>query len=138
MDKFSKQFEGWAATYRAMKKQVDDFDRLADRIDRRLNEVAEVQRLSEERFRHEWEEFLQEDQKRWRQFTLTSEEARREQQRSQDDLQAAINRLGEQVQAHLEHLKSLRASQQDALRGLTATIQSLREQSESSSLPPLG
>ncbi len=137
MDQYAQQFETWGATYRVMKKQVDDFDRLADRMDRRLNEVAEVQRLSEERFRKDWEEFLQDDQKRWRQFTLTAEEARREHQRSMDDLQSTMRQLMQQVQALTDHLKNLRASQQDALRGLTAMIQSLREQSEDSSLPPL-
>jgi len=137
MDSFGKQVASWADTHRSMKKQVDDFDRLADRVDRRLNEVAEVQRLSEERFRQEWEEWLQDDQKRWRQFTLTNEEARRETQRDMENVAAQMAKVNEQMQTITEHMKRLRANQQDAMRNLSTLAQTLKEQMEDGSLPPL-
>jgi len=37
--------------------------------------VAEMQRLSEERFRQAWNDWNADDQKRWKQFTLTNDEA---------------------------------------------------------------
>jgi hypothetical protein len=140
MEAFAKQVSGWSDTHRVMKKQVEDFERLADRVDRRLNEVSEVQRLSEERFRHEWEEWLQDDQKRWRQFTLTNEEARRESTRSSEDLQAQMAKVGEQVAIFTDHIKRLRNNQADMVRQFSTMTQTLREAVEdglTTNLPPL-
>lgn len=84
MDKFGEQdsamqrnlerFEQWAETHRAMKRVIDDFERISDRLERRINEVAEMQRLSEERFRQEWNDWRGEDQKRFKQFTIANDE----------------------------------------------------------------
>ncbi|HVU10887.1 MAG TPA: hypothetical protein VHD90_06395, partial [Phototrophicaceae bacterium] len=84
MDRFGEQdsqmqrnierFETWAEAYREMKKIIDDFERIGDRLERRINEVAEMQRLSEERFRQEWNDWRSDDQKRWKQFTLSNDE----------------------------------------------------------------
>ena len=43
-------------------------------LERRINEVAEMQRLSEQRFREEWNQWRDDDQKRWKQLTLSSDE----------------------------------------------------------------
>ena len=74
MQRNIERFETWAEAYRDMKKVVDDFDRISDRLERRINEVAEMQRLSEERFRQEWNDWAGEDQKRWKQFTISNDE----------------------------------------------------------------
>ncbi|NDJ86164.1 MAG: hypothetical protein GYB66_09790, partial [Chloroflexi bacterium] len=70
-----ERLESWAETYREMKKIVGDFERIGERLERRINEVAEMQRLSEERFREEWNDWIKDDQRRWKQFTLTNDEA---------------------------------------------------------------
>jgi exonuclease VII small subunit len=75
MRRYIERFESWAETHRQMKKVVDDFERIGERLGRRINEVAEMQRLSEERFRQEWNDWIADDQKRWKQFTLTNDEA---------------------------------------------------------------
>jgi chromosome segregation ATPase len=75
MRRYVERFESWAETHRQMKKIVDDFERIGERLGRRINEVAEMQRLSEERFRQEWNDWIADDQKRWKQFTLTNDEA---------------------------------------------------------------
>lgn len=69
-----ERFETWASAYRDMKRIIDDFDRIGDRLERRINEVAEMQRLSEERFRQEWNDWRDDDQKRWKQLRLSSDE----------------------------------------------------------------
>ncbi len=74
MQKNIERFESWAEAYREMKKIIDDFERIGDRLERRINEVAEMQRLSEERFRQEWNDWRSDDQKRWKQFTLSNDE----------------------------------------------------------------
>ncbi|MBK8026116.1 MAG: hypothetical protein IPK19_33205 [Chloroflexi bacterium] len=74
MQQNAERFETWAEAYREMKKIIDDFERIGDRLERRINEVAEMQRLSEERFRQEWNDWRGDDQKRWKQFTLSNDE----------------------------------------------------------------
>jgi chromosome segregation ATPase len=74
MQRNIERFETWAEAYRGMKKIIDDFDRIGDRLERRINEVAEMQRLSEERFRQEWNDWTSDDQKRWKQLTISNDE----------------------------------------------------------------
>jgi hypothetical protein len=127
MTAYAKQFEGWADTHRTMRKYVEDFDRLADRVDRRVNEVAEIQRLSEDRFRQEWEEFLQEDQKRWRQFTLSNEEAWRENEKITGDIQGLLANLNEQQERMSTNLKMMMTSQQETIQLVTDHFRTVRE-----------
>jgi archaellum component FlaC len=127
---YGKQVEGWADTHRTMKKYIDDFERQTDRVERRLNEVTELQRLSEDRFRQEWEEFLQEDQKRWRQFTLNNEEAWRINEKQTDDMLAQLARLGERGERLVQHVQTLTKAQQETLRSLSGALQTIREQSD--------
>jgi chromosome segregation ATPase len=70
-----ERFETWAAAHRDMQRIISDFDRIGDRLERRINEVAEMQRLSEDRFRQEWNDWRDDDQKRWKQLTLSHDEA---------------------------------------------------------------
>jgi chromosome segregation ATPase len=127
---YGKQVEGWADTNRTMKKYIDDFNRQTDRVERRLNEVTELQRLSEDRFRQEWEEFLQEDQKRWRQFTLNNEEAWRVSEKQTDDMLAQLARLSERGERIVQHIQILTKVQQETLRSITGAVQTIREQAD--------
>ena len=127
---FTKQVEVWADTHREMKKQISDFERLADRIDRRLNEVSEMQRLSEERFRQEWEEYLTDDQKRWRQFTITNEEAWRTNERTIDEIKSLLTQLGERSERQVEHLKLTVKVQTDVMAALMNQLRTLSETAE--------
>jgi chromosome segregation ATPase len=74
MQRNLERFETWSEAYRSMKKIIDDFERIGDRLERRINEVAEMQRFSEERFRQEWNDWTSDDQKRWKQFTISNDE----------------------------------------------------------------
>jgi chromosome segregation ATPase len=114
-----ERMETWAETYRAMKKILEDFERMSERLDRRINEVAEMQRLSEERFRQEWSSWSADDQKRWKQFTLTNDE----QWRSHDrEFQQFVARFNEAVQAfapiqeNIDRLWKLQRAQAEMMR----------------------
>ncbi|MBI5929171.1 MAG: hypothetical protein HY862_07680 [Chloroflexi bacterium] len=85
-----ERFESWAETYRQMKKIVEDFERIGERLERRINEVSEMQRLSEERFREEWNDWVKDDQRRWKQFTLTNDEAWRKHEKDMVDHRKTI------------------------------------------------
>lgn len=85
-----ERLESWAETYRQMKKIVSDFERIQERLERRINEVSEMQRLSEERFREEWNDWIKDDQRRWKQFTLTNDEAWRGHQQEMTEFRKLI------------------------------------------------
>jgi chromosome segregation ATPase len=78
MQRNMERFETWAEVHREMKRIIDDFERIGERVERRTNEVAEMQRLSEERFRQEWNDWRSDDQKRWKGFTLSNDEVWRQ------------------------------------------------------------
>jgi chromosome segregation ATPase len=102
-----ERFETWAEAYRQMKKIVEDFERIGERLERRINEVAEMQRLSEERFRQEWNSWNIDDQKRWKQFTLTNDEAWRVHDKEFEQVRARMNELSAQFNPIQESLDRL-------------------------------
>ncbi|GAB4489843.1 MAG: hypothetical protein Fur0016_07190 [Anaerolineales bacterium] len=61
-------------TQRSVKRSQEAFDEMNTRLERRINEITEMQRLSEDRFRQEWVTFKADDQKRWTNYTLTQDE----------------------------------------------------------------
>lgn len=65
-------------TLRNAKKAQDTYMDLNNKLERRINEVTEMQRLAEERLRQEWISFKADDQKRWTGYSLSSEEAFRD------------------------------------------------------------
>jgi chromosome segregation ATPase len=77
-------------THRAVKKSQVDFEEINQRLDRRINEITEMNRLAEERFRQDWISFKADDQKRWTNYSLNRDEESREATR---DVAKIIERL---------------------------------------------
>ncbi|MDP3450691.1 MAG: hypothetical protein Q8R87_08930, partial [Anaerolineaceae bacterium] len=78
---FNSQLSLLEETHRSVKNSQQEFEEINDRFNRRINEITEMNRLSEERFRQEWVAFKADDQKRWTNYTLTREEEQREDER---------------------------------------------------------
>lgn len=97
MERNMERFETWSEAYRSMKAIIDDFQRIGERLDRRINEVAEMQRLSEERFRQEWNNWRSDDQKRWKQFTLSNDEVWRSHDKDFERFVKRLEDLSEQL-----------------------------------------
>ncbi|MBN2549131.1 MAG: hypothetical protein JXB15_08240 [Anaerolineales bacterium] len=85
-------------THRLVKRSQQQVDELNQKIERRINEITEIQRLSEERFRQEWVTFKADDQKRWTNYTLTMEEQRGESQRFYERLSEKVTELEDTMQ----------------------------------------
>lgn len=91
----------------AVKRAQRSFDELVEKINRRVNELSEIQRLGEQRFRQEWSTFQADSQKRWANFTLTHEEQLREESRQREKLVDQSTSLEDnlrEVQDNLQHL----------------------------------
>jgi chromosome segregation ATPase len=76
------QIQSMDAIQRSVKRSQEAFDEITQRFERRLNEITEMQRLVEDRFRQEWVAYKADDQKRWTNYTLSMEEQQREFNRS--------------------------------------------------------
>ena len=89
------------ATHRAVKRSQEGLEALTERVERRVNEISEMQRLSEERFRNEWTTFKSDDQKRWANYTLNQDNVR-------NDAGRQIEKLIERVVKLEDHLQETR------------------------------
>ncbi|HMZ06174.1 MAG TPA: hypothetical protein PLR93_08740 [Anaerolineales bacterium] len=99
---FIKEAEGLDAQIQKMdealrgaKKAQDTYVDLNTRLERRINEVTEMQRLAEERLRQEWISFKADDQKRWTGYSLSSEEAFRDIRKEVSKYETSITALNE-------------------------------------------
>lgn len=72
--------------HRSLKQMRMDLSELMERLERRITEVSEMQRLSENRMKHEWSSFQAEDIKRWNTYKLTGDEQWREHGRVHEQL----------------------------------------------------
>jgi len=63
---------------RGAKRAQDTYLELNTKLERRINEVTEMQRLAEDRLRQEWVSFKVDDQKRWTGYSLSNEESFRD------------------------------------------------------------
>jgi len=80
---------------RSAKKAQDTYLDLNTRLERRIAEVTEMQRLAEERLRQEWISFKADDQKRWTGYNLSSEESFREIRKDVGKYENSITALNE-------------------------------------------
>lgn len=75
---------------RGAKRAQDTYLELNTKLERRISEITEMQRLAEERLRQEWISFKVDDQKRWTGYSLSNEESFREVRK---ELQKASERI---------------------------------------------
>lgn len=92
------QLQALETTQRSVKRSQETLDDITQRFDRRLNEITEMQRLVEERFRQEWVAFKADDQKRWTNYNLGTEENQRETSRSLEKIVERLRTLEETSQ----------------------------------------
>jgi len=104
----STQFEALEASKKAVDKSIAGAEEVIERFERRINEISEIQRLNDERFRQEWNSFKGDDLKRWTNYLLGQEE----------QLRVLNQRLGS-AQEELEALKDSSQKSRDDFDKLT-------------------
>jgi chromosome segregation ATPase len=70
MDKFTARMESFDETYRDDRQVVEGIQRFQEQIHREQAQVAELQRLGEERQKRQLDEWQEENEKRWRKELL--------------------------------------------------------------------
>lgn len=107
-------------THSQTRRAQSALDELSQKVERRLNELTEVQRLSEDRFRQEWVTFKADDQKRWTNYTLTQEEQHGEMQRQFSKLDEQLNRIADGLQEMQDMYQQFSDLSEKRLQGLLA------------------
>ncbi|OGO20272.1 MAG: hypothetical protein A2Z14_16180 [Chloroflexi bacterium RBG_16_48_8] len=108
--------------YRALSKTRSDLDKLIDRLERRITEISEMQRIGEERIKQEWSSFQADEQKRWNTYKLTNDEMWREHSRIHDKITAELQVVNDQLNEGLESLQELAEKSQNRVIDLLNTV----------------
>ena len=119
---FQTQLVNLDNTHRAVKKSQSDFDDINQRLDRRINEITEMNRLAEERFRQEWIAFKADDQKRWTNYSLSQEETSREGVRELERITEQITQLQDITQGLSDAVNIINEETEKRIKGLLSVI----------------
>ena len=104
-------------TLRTAKRAQETYNELNTKLERRISEVTEMQRLAEDRLRQEWVTFKADDQKRWTGYTL-----------SQDEGTKDVRRLIQKLEERIHPFDEMIATIQDQMhQTASATEQQLQE-----------
>jgi chromosome segregation ATPase len=109
-------------TYRALKQQREDLDVLMQRLERRITEVSEMQRLAEDRLKQEWSVFQADDQKRWNTYKLGRDELWRDHNRLHEKISKELQGLEESLAAAIRSLSDVSTSTQQRLTDLLGLV----------------
>jgi DNA repair ATPase RecN len=143
MVEFEKVWRGWQTTFDAFRKKADEvddkilkydenyraltkarseLDKLIERLERRITEVSEMQRIGEERSKQEWASFQADQQKRWNTYKLTNDEMWREHGRTHEKLNDDLHLMNEQLSECIEALEDLNEKTQHRVMDLLNII----------------
>jgi len=89
---------------RAAKHAQEVYDDLSLKLERRIAEVGEMQRLGEDRVRQEWVAFKAEEQKRWTAYSLTEDESSRDLRKDLDAIEKRLTVLDDVAQVMQDQL----------------------------------
>lgn len=92
-DDLKERIESYEETHRSLRLLRDELNDVVERLNRRIEEVSEIQRLSEDRFKQEWSTFQADIQKRWSSFKLSSEEQWKEHGRKHEFVSEQLSEL---------------------------------------------
>jgi chromosome segregation ATPase len=109
-------------THRSLRQLQIELEKTLQRLERRISEVSEMQRLGEERHQQEWTAFQAEDQRRWGAFKLHSDEQGQEHSRMHQRLSDEVSRLEDTTMQALQGAITLEDSTQRRLAELLALL----------------
>jgi predicted RNase H-like nuclease (RuvC/YqgF family) len=109
-------------TYRALRQQREELNALMERLERRITEVGEMQRLMEDRIKQEWATFQGDDQKRWNTYKLSQDELWRDHSRLHERLTKDLQAFDETLHNAVATLGELTGATQKRLLDLLALV----------------
>jgi len=105
-------------TIRAAKRSQDAYTELNQKLERRIAEISEMQRLAEDRIRQEWVAFKADEQKRWTSHSLSQEESMRDLRKDLDKLEGHVTELTDSSQTLQDQLHQTSSATEQQLQEL--------------------
>jgi chromosome segregation ATPase len=121
-DMLDRRLQEWDVAQRAVKRAQETYEDLVQKFERRINEISEMQRLSEDRFRQEWVTFKADEQKRWTSFTLSQDEIRNDLRSELGKLQLQLTSLGDQAQTQQDVIEQTKDANEQLFQGMLSQI----------------
>lgn len=122
------QLQTLESMQRAVKRSQDSFGEITQKFERRINEITEMSRINEDRFRQEWGGFKNDDQKRWTNYSLSQEEQFREIQRQLEKYQDRLAKLEDLTQEISDLLTQVNEETQKRLQSMVTMTHSWAEE----------
>jgi chromosome segregation ATPase len=119
------QLQEWDVIQRAAKRAQESYEEIVQKFECRINEITEMQRLAEDRFRQEWVTFKADDQKRWTSFTLSQDENHKDDRASVEKLEERLTALEDLVQTQQDVLQQTKEANEQLFQGMLAQIHEL-------------
>jgi hypothetical protein len=127
MEKREAEMEERAAVYeethRGMVQLRVDVSAALELAERRAGEIAELQRLGDERLKSEWARFQGDDQKRWNTYKLTVDEQWRDHLRRHDRSSTEVEGAAQLLSRLRQNFEALNEAQLQALSELLTSLQ---------------
>jgi len=118
VEKLESQSLALEETLRSAKRAQETYNELNTKLERRINEVTEMQRLAEDRLRQEWVTFKADDQKRWTGYTLSQDEGGKDVRKVTQKLEERISALDESFQITQDKLEQTTDATEQQLQEL--------------------
>lgn len=125
MGDYARRVNQYAESNREIARLAADLQQASELLDRRLNEITELQRLSEDRMRQDWAAFLADDQKRWTTHMLLRDEQWREHDRANVKQVERLDEMEEKMTEALEALRHFQEMDANRLQALLAVIREM-------------
>jgi len=122
MDRY---FQDWEVAQRTVKRVQESYEEIVQKFERRINEITEMQRLSEDRFRQEWVTLKADDQKRWMSFTLAQDETHKDSRTDMVKMEERLTALEDVTQSQQDVLQQTKDANQQMFQGMLAQIHEL-------------
>lgn len=122
-DQLQERMESYEETHRGVRLLRDELKDVIERLDRRIAEVSEIQRLSEDRFKQEWSTFQADEQKRWSSFKLSSDEQWKEHERQHRPIPEQIKELQDRLESSMASIDELDRLSKGRITDLVAMMQ---------------
>jgi chromosome segregation ATPase len=115
---FDTQVQALEEMLRNAKRAQETYNELNTKLERRISEVSEMQRLSEDRLRQEWVTFKADDQKRWIGYTLSQNEGIKDLNRALQKLEERLPPLDEAIEVLQDQLHQTADATEEQLQEL--------------------
>jgi chromosome segregation ATPase len=122
MNGFLQQVDSYQELHRSMRQAIDEYHTLTEHLEQKIKEMAEIQRIQEDRLRQDWTTFLADDQKRWTAENLTWEDEWRERDRKFTKVAEKLSRLEEEMEGLSDSLRSAQEGDKARLETLANMI----------------